>query len=85
MESLSFILVGVGACASHGCPHGGVCIESSSGSAACVCPKCGDELDPVCGNNGVTYPNECKLRQEACQLQLMNFVKYRGYCGEGTF
>lgn len=47
----------------------------------CQCPSCNEDLDPVCASNGITYANECKMRQEACQMEKDIFIKYRGFCG----
>lgn len=46
--------------------------ESSDDS----CPLCNDVFNPVCGINGVTYQNLCKLR-ECARIQKSNF----GPCG----
>ena len=40
------------------------------------CPLCNDVFNPVCGINGVTYQNLCKLR-ECARIQKSNF----GPCG----
>jgi len=47
-----------------------------------LCPtSCPEDLAPVCGDDGVTYQNECKLRMEECKLgtRVIN-IKYQGSC-----
>ncbi|XP_077545401.1 agrin-like isoform X2 [Haemaphysalis longicornis] len=56
----------------HGfrCPPGAFCVPGSGSGAerpSCHCPPCSEEFEPVCGSDGISYPNECKLRRETCQ------------------
>jgi len=41
--------------------------------------KCSEIVDPVCGNNGVTYENMCKLRRAQCDVKSLAFHS-RGQC-----
>ncbi|XP_023288194.1 agrin [Orussus abietinus] len=74
-----------GACGSRGpcsekiCQWGAVCAETG-GTAVCECPTCPAEFQPVCGNDGISYGNECKLRLEACQHRREIQVLYQGLC-----
>ncbi|XP_015598499.1 agrin isoform X2 [Cephus cinctus] len=74
-----------GACGSRGpcsekvCQWGAVCAETGE-TAICECPTCPAEFQPVCGDDGISYGNECKLRLEACQHRREIRVLYQGLC-----
>ncbi|XP_023932250.1 agrin-like isoform X3 [Lingula anatina] len=55
-------------CESVTCKHGGVCTVQQ-GRGVCTCKTCPDDDKPVCGSNGITYPNLCKLEKENCELK----------------
>ncbi|EGI60511.1 Agrin [Acromyrmex echinatior] len=75
----------VGTCGSRGpcsekmCQWGAICAEIA-GNAVCECPTCPAEFQPVCGDDGISYSNECKLRLEACQHRREIRVLYQGLC-----
>ncbi|XP_033609084.1 agrin isoform X4 [Cryptotermes secundus] len=68
-----------GPCRSHVCDYGAQCVERG-GRAECDCPVCPAEFDPVCGSDGISYGNECKLRLEACQHHREIAILYKGLC-----
>ena len=43
--------------------------------------ECPDVFYPVCGTNGETYDNECKLKAESCADGTDVGLKHRGVCG----
>lgn len=53
-----------------------------AGLPLCECPRCSAEFSPVCGSDGISYGNECKLRLEACQHMRDISVLYNGLCSE---
>nr|XP_033325096.1 agrin-like isoform X2 [Megalopta genalis] len=70
-----------GPCSEKICQWGAICAETGS-TAICECPTCPAEFQPVCGDDGISYGNECKLRLEACQHRREIHVLYQGLCNE---
>lgn len=70
-----------GVCAGRVCPHGGECV-STGGRGLCRCPRCSNEFAPVCGSDGISYGNRCKLQLEACRHRRHVQVLYDGPCSE---
>ncbi|CAH0561782.1 unnamed protein product [Brassicogethes aeneus] len=68
-----------GPCSDHECHFGSTCVERG-GKALCECPVCPSEFQPVCGSDGISYGNECKLRMEACKHRRDIAVLYDGPC-----
>lgn len=64
------------------CQLGAVCVERG-GTPSCECPACSTEFKPVCGSNGVSYGNACKLTAHACQHHDPDLtLLYDGFCSE---
>ena len=67
--------------------HHSVCANKPDGSTVCECPRideCPDVTDPVCGTNGKTYENECKLKAQSCADGKDVNLKHKGDCGKKT-
>ncbi|XP_038208329.1 agrin-like isoform X2 [Zerene cesonia] len=68
-----------GVCADRVCPHGGECVAAGA-RGVCRCPRCSNEFAPVCGSDGISYGNRCKLQLEACRHRRDVQVLYDGPC-----
>ncbi|XP_019637522.1 PREDICTED: agrin-like isoform X4 [Branchiostoma belcheri] len=57
-------------------------INPRTRDADCSCESitCDESYVPVCGDNMVTYNNDCKRKQAECQEQKPIIVKYNGKC-----
>ena len=50
----------------------------NSSEEECILP-CTKDLDPVCGSDGITYPNECALKNGKCEDSKLH-KSYDGEC-----
>ncbi|XP_072050388.1 uncharacterized protein [Amphiura filiformis] len=67
-------------CIDKGTPEGECCPVYECPEAP-YCPEfCTSLYDPVCGNNGVTYGNECELNKAACEEGLEVIIATVGRC-----
>lgn len=69
-------------CRQTKCPFSGICQveENLKGIVRCACPDCTEDEQPVCGSDGATYKNECFLRKESCERQMVISVVHAGHC-----
>lgn len=66
-------------CGTSVCSFGSRCVGGQ-----CVCPRCERQpLAPVCGADGITYPNQCELRVASCQHKKSIEVARMGPCEDG--
>ena len=56
-----------------------------SGTAQCQCPKvedCPSSVRELCGDDGKTYENRCRLEAESCRIKKRIEIKARGPCSK---
>ncbi|XP_054715536.1 agrin-like [Uloborus diversus] len=68
-----------GLCHQYHCSYGAICTVKGI-FPNCECPTCTEEFEPVCGTDGISYTNNCKLRREACEQKSEIAVAYTGLC-----
>ncbi|KAK2187226.1 hypothetical protein NP493_172g00020 [Ridgeia piscesae] len=70
-------------CAGTCCKRLQVCL-AVDGVQACGCrQKCPARQRPVCGNDGLTYNNQCELNRAACLGGSRIRRKFKGTCEDG--
>lgn len=67
-------------CEAHYCPFNGECFVSNSVPSCRCIDTCSPNYEPVCGSNGETFVNECRLRADSCTRQLNLFTRHTGPC-----
>ncbi|KAJ7393308.1 hypothetical protein OS493_006278 [Desmophyllum pertusum] len=56
-------------CSFHACKSYQDCVVVDN-KPKCQCPtRCPPSDEPVCANNGRSYPNECVMRVKACKIK----------------
>ncbi|XP_050436691.1 agrin-like [Adelges cooleyi] len=68
-------------CKDYSCNFGAHC-KLSDEKAVCACPSCPEHHEPVCGTDGNTYSNECKLKYHSCQHKQIIDVSHKGACSD---
>ncbi|XP_054715534.1 agrin-like [Uloborus diversus] len=68
-----------GPCHNYLCAFGAICVLKNN-RPACDCPTCTEEFDPVCGTDGMSYTNECKMKKEGCEQRKDINIAYIGLC-----
>nr|XP_042908817.1 agrin-like [Parasteatoda tepidariorum] len=68
-----------GPCNGYVCAFGALCVLKN-GLPGCECPTCTEEFEPVCGTDGISHTNECKMRREGCEQRKEIKVAYSGLC-----
>lgn len=70
-------------CFAKDCIYDAKCEVKRDDTAICKCEdKCPSKVDAVCGSDGVTYPNDCKLKHQQCLEKKPISVAKKGPCSE---
>ncbi|GBN68552.1 Agrin, partial [Araneus ventricosus] len=73
-----------GPCHNYVCSFGAMCVLQN-GRPSCECPTCPERFEPVCGSDGMSYTNECKMKREACEQRKEISIAYMGLCSKFHF
>ncbi|GFW86533.1 hypothetical protein TNCV_4333171 [Trichonephila clavipes] len=68
-----------GPCHNYVCSFGALCVLKND-RPGCECPTCPERFEPVCGSDGISYTNECKMKRESCEERKEISIAYMGLC-----
>ena len=74
----------VGVCSTKNCEDYETCKEVD-GKAVCECPpldSCPRDVKVVCGSDGKSYLNKCRMKLEACKKKKAIVPRHDGICSE---
>jgi hypothetical protein len=66
------------------CKNYAKCALKDDGKEECICPtlsNCPKEIKPVCGQDGVTYINDCFRKVASCKRKKLVQLAHPGACG----
>ena len=72
------------ACKKQPCKFYSKCFKKSDDTTECVCPICNEneKYSPLCGDDGMTYANQCELEGTACKEKREIKILKRQSCGK---
>ena len=73
-------------CALRKCQYYSKCTHQVDGSTKCVCPYCArnEQYMAICGDDGRTYANECRIKQMSCLTKRNIRIAKAESCGKLT-
>lgn len=74
----------LGLCSQKSCLHYSKCVVKDDGMAECICPTltgCPKAVKPVCGQDGITYVNDCFRKVASCKRSKVIPLAHPGECG----
>lgn len=68
------------------CEFYGVCTVDDQGSTKCGCPsKYTCPKNTLCGSDGLTYGDECKMKTSSCKKKEEITPVHKGSCGKDIY
>ena len=74
----------LGVCSTMNCQEYEIC-KNIDGEAVCECPtldSCPRDVKTVCGSDGKSYLNKCRMKLEACKKRRPIVARHDGICSK---